>query len=137
MALSVLTMLLAIQGCAVEWTREHRLYCRIDEKLLVRDTLYFGLSIPGGGEVSEADWRHFESDHLTRAFPKGFTVLDARGAWRGTNGETIHEPARVVIVIHDDDAASQSAVDEIVRDYRVAFHQEAVLHERTAVCMSP
>jgi len=77
-AMSLLTMLLAVQGCAVDWTREHRLYCRMDERLLVRDTLYFGLSIPGGGEVSEADWRHFESDDLTRAFPKGFTVLDAR-----------------------------------------------------------
>lgn len=137
MALSALTMLLAIQGCAVEWTREHRLYCRMDERLLLRDTLYFGLSVPGGGEVGEADWQHFENDDLTRAFPKGFTVLDAHGAWRGTNGESVHEPARVVIVIDDDDATSRSAIDDVVRNYRAKFHQEAVLSERTAVCVSP
>jgi len=136
-AMSLLTMLLAVQGCAVDWTREHRLYCRMDERLLVRDTLYFGLSIPGGGEVSEADWRHFESDDLTRAFPKGFTVLDAHGAWRGANGDTVHELARVVIVVHEDDATSKSAVDNAVRNYQAAFHQEAVLHERAAVCVSP
>lgn len=137
MALSALTMLLAIQGCTVEWTREHRLYCRMDERLLLRDTLYFGLSVPGGGEVGEADWQHFENDDLTRAFPKGFTVLDAHGAWRGTNGESVHEPARVVIVIDDDDATSRSAIDDVVRNYRAKFHQEAVLSERTAVCVSP
>lgn len=133
---AVLAMLFAIQGCTVEWTREHRLYCRMDEELLVRDTLYFGLSIPGGGEVAEADWKRFENDVLTRAFPQGFTVLDAHGAWRGANGETVDEPSRVVIVIHADDATSRSATDDIVQRYRTTFRQEAVLHERAAVCVS-
>ncbi|HEV7491744.1 MAG TPA: DUF3574 domain-containing protein [Rhodanobacteraceae bacterium] len=133
---AALAMMATIQGCAVEWTREHRLYCSMDEQLLVRDTLYFGLSIPDGGEVAEADWKRFENDTISHLFPQGFTVLDAHGARRGTSGDAIHEPSRVVIVIHDDDAKSRSAVEEIVRDYRAAFRQEAVLRERAAVCVS-
>jgi hypothetical protein len=126
----------SIQGCAVEWMREHRLYCSMDEQLQIRDALYFGLSIPGGGEVTDADWKTFENDAIARAFPQGFTVLDAHGGWRGTNGETIHEPSRVVIVTHEDDAKSRSALEEVVQNYRAAFHQEAVLRERAAVCVS-
>jgi len=134
--LALLVATLALQGCAVEWTREHRLYCRMDEQTQIRDTLYFGLSIPGGGSVSEADWKRFETDVLSRSFPNGFTVLEARGTWHGADGATVSEPSRVVAIVHADDAASDSAIRGIVQTYRSTFHQEAVLRERGAVCAS-
>ena len=127
---------LAGSGCAVEWTREHKLYCRMDETLGVRETLYFGRSIPGGGKVEDAAWKRFEDDAIARAFPSGYTVLDARGSWRGADGATISEPSRVVAIVHADDAASDAAIREIVKRYRTEFHQEAVLRERAAICMS-
>jgi hypothetical protein len=129
-------VLLAGSGCAVEWTREHRLYCRMDETLGIRETLYFGRSIPGGGVVDDASWKRFEDDAIARAFPNGFTVLDARGSWRGADGAAISEPSRVIAIVHADDAASDAAVREIVKRYRTEFHQEAVLRERTAACTS-
>jgi hypothetical protein len=127
---------LAGSGCAVEWTREHRLYCRMDETLGIRETLYFGRSIPDGGTVDDASWKRFEDDVIAHAFPNGFTVLDAHGSWRGADGATISEPSRVVAIVHADDAASDAAIREIVKRYRTEFHQEAVLRERTAACTS-
>jgi uncharacterized protein DUF3574 len=126
----------ALQGCAVEWTREHRLYCRTQEQTLIRETLYFGLSIPDGGEVSDADWKRFETDVLGQAFPKGFTVLDSHGAWRGADGKTVTEPGRIVVVVHAEDDGSESAIRDAIGRYRSMFQQEAVLRERGVVCVS-
>lgn len=125
---------IALAGCSVEMLREHPLGCRSDERSLVRDTLYFGASIPGGGEVGAAAWSRFEDEVLTPAFPRGYSVLDAHGKWRGADGATIGEPSRIVVLVHGDDAASADAVRSIARRYQDAFHQEAVLRERTVVC---
>lgn len=124
-------------GCDVEWTRKHELYCRMDERLEIRDTLYFGLSIPGGGSVADAEWKAFADDAIGHAFQNGFTVLDAHGTWRGADGAAVSEPSRVVTIVHPDDGASDAAIRLIVQRYRTTFHQEAVLRERTSVCVSP
>jgi len=124
-------------GCGnVEWMQKHELYCRMDEKLEIRDTLYFGLSIPGGGNVADADWKAFADDAIGHAFPNGFTVADARGTWRGADGAAVSEPSRVVTIVHPDDAASDAAIRALVQRYRTTFHQEAVLRERTSACVS-
>ena len=136
-AMAALAIAVALSGCGVEWTRKHELYCRMDEPLRLRDTLYFGLSIPGGGSVGEADWKQFETDVIGHAFPDGFTVIDAHGTWRGADGATVSEPSRVVAIVHADDATSDAAVRGIVQRYRTTFRQEAVLRERAAVCVSP
>ncbi len=125
-------------GCGnVEWMQKHEIYCRMDEKLEIRDTLYFGLSIPGGGDVADADWNAFADDAIGHAFPSGFTVADARGRWRGADGEAVSEPSRVVTIVHPDDGASDAAIRAIVQRYRTTVRQEAVLRERTSVCVSP
>ena len=108
----------------------------MDEKLEIRDTLYLGLSIPGGGNVADADWKAFADDAIGRAFPDGFTILDAHGTWRGADGATVSEPSRVVTIVHPDDAASDAAIRAVVQRYRATFRQEAVLRERTSVCVS-
>jgi len=125
-----------LAACHAEWVREHPLGCRLDEHLLVRDTLYFGRSIPGGGEVDADAWRQFETDVLLRAFPRGYTVLDATGRWRGADGATIGEASRVVIIVHADDSASEATVRDVVARYRTTFRQESVLRERGAACAS-
>ena len=128
--------LAATAGCHADWVREHPLGCRLDERLLVRDTLYFGRSIAGGGEVDPQAWRRFEEDVLLRAFPRGYTVLDANGRWRGADGATLGETSRVVIIVHADDSASEAALRDVVVRYRATFRQESVLRERSAVCAS-
>lgn len=125
---------LALGGCQIELLREHPLGCRGDEQRLVRDTLYFGASIPGGGEVDAAAWQRFEREVLTPAFPQGFSVLDAHGQWRGADGAIAREATHIVVLTHPDDAPSAARVREIAQAYRAQFHQESVLRERSAVC---
>jgi hypothetical protein len=125
---------LFLGGCQIELLREHPLGCRSDEQRLVRDTLYFGASIPGGGEVDAAAWQRFEHEVLTPAFPQGFSVIDAHGNWRGADGATSGEASRIVVIVHADDAQSAASVRKLAQQYRDLFHQQSVLRERVAVC---
>jgi Protein of unknown function (DUF3574) len=109
--------------------------CAADERAMVREALYFGRNRPGG-TVSDAQWRAFMSDTIAPRFPDGFTVVDAEGQWRGSDGAIERELSQMVIVLHADDAASRAAVDAIVADYKRQFAQEAVLRERSPSCVS-
>jgi hypothetical protein len=124
----------ALAGCHVDWVRDHPLGCRADEQALTRDALYFGRSMPGGGEVDETAWQRFERDVLSQAFAHGYTVLDARGRWRDAAGAMIGEDSRVVVLVHTDDLASANAVRDVVARYKTMFRQESVLRERSVVC---
>jgi len=123
-----------LAGCGVELRREHPLACASDEQRLVRETLYFGAGIPGGGEVDDGAWSRFAADAITPAFPQGYTTIDAHGNWRGQDSATRAERSRIVVIVHTDDAPANAAVRELARRYREQFHQEAVLRERTAAC---
>ena len=133
-AATIAIIALVCGGCQLELVREHPLGCRSDEQSLVRDTLYFGATIPGGGEVGDADWRQFENDVLTPAFAQGYSVLEGNGHWRGADGKDTHERSRIVIITHADDSASAQAVRNIAQRYRERFRQESVLRERSTVC---
>ncbi|MEO8671950.1 MAG: DUF3574 domain-containing protein [Tahibacter sp.] len=122
-------------ACAVEWKREFALQCRLDEKIALRDALYFGRNIPGGGTVTDADWEHFRDESVASAFPDGFTELNAVGHWRNSAGVRVAEATRIVLVVHTDDGVSEQALDRIVTTYRERFRQESVLRERSRVCV--
>ena len=107
----------ANSGCAVEWEREHELYCRMEETLAIRETLYFGA-------VDGAAWQRFDSEAIAPAFPDASTTLDTSGR-------------RIVAIVHADDATSNAAVREIVKRFRIDFPQVSALREHTAVCASP
>ncbi|MBX3689146.1 DUF3574 domain-containing protein [Dokdonella sp.] len=119
-----------------EWVVRHPLGCRLDEQRLVRDTLYFGRAIPAGREVGDADWQVFEREVLAPALPSGYTVIDGRGHWRGSDGVLRAEASRIVIAVHADDAATQQRLRAVIADYRQRFAQESVLQERGAVCVT-
>ena len=125
---------LALAGCQVELLREHPLGCRSDEQALVRDTLYFGANVPGGGRVDDAAWQAFEHDTIGAEFPQGYTVLAASGHWRDAAGQDADEATRVVVVVHPDNADAANRVRRIAQAYRHRFKQESVLRERSAVC---
>lgn len=100
-----------------------------------RDTLYFGRSIPAGGQVSDAQWTRFLDATVTPAFPQGLTVIDALGQWRGASGNVARERSKLVVLLHRRDAKADTAIAGIVDAYRKAYGQEAVLQERQAVCV--
>jgi hypothetical protein len=108
----------ASSGCAVEWTREHELYCRMDETLAIRETLTFDRAA-----IDEPTWQRFESDAIATAFPNGYTLIDARDS-------------RVVTLVHPDDGASDAAAREIVKRFHAEFPQSRAFRERTTVCAS-
>jgi hypothetical protein len=99
----------------------------------VSDRLFFGRSIPGGGEVSDAQWNAFVTEVIMPRFPDGFTVWRGSGHWKGNDGASVSEDASVLEVVHARDAATNAKLAEIAQAYRQRFNQEAVMGVRTPV----
>lgn len=96
----------------------------------VQTTLYFGLSLPEGGAVSETQWQGFLADTVTPRFPDGLTVVSAIGQWRdpkAKSGQTISEQTKIVILVRADTSLEDRAVAEIKAIYLKRFHQISVL----------
>ena len=98
-----------------------------------RTTLYFGLS-EQGHKVSEAAWRNFLRKEVTPRFPEGLTVWQADGQWRRLDGSIGRERAKVLLLVHEQNAALSPAIAAIVESYKHTFHQESVLWETAPVC---
>ncbi len=86
--------------------------------------MFCGMSFQGG-EVSEGDWRRFCDEHVTTAFPDGYTSFDAIGYWKGSASTTARENSRVLLIVAP--AEAKEKVLSIARKYREQFHQENVL----------
>ena len=86
--------------------------------------VFCGMSFKDG-EVTEADWRRFCDEHVTTAFPDGYTSFEAIGCWKGSAAVTERENSRVLIIVAPADAKDK--VLSIAKQYRERFHQEAVL----------
>jgi hypothetical protein len=98
-----------------------------EEGEVVRTELYFGLSMPGGGVVSESQWEEFVDGYITTKFKKGLTVVDANGQWVGETGEVIKEGTKMVILVHSDSKDAEEAIGYIREKYKELFEQESVL----------
>ena len=86
--------------------------------------IFCGMSYKDG-EVTEADWRRFCDEHVTTAFPDGYTSMEAIGYWKGSATTTERENSRVLLIIAPVDAKDK--VLSIAKKYREIFNQEAVL----------
>lgn len=109
--------------------------CAAGETPALRSALYFGAEIPGGGSVDAAAWRAFLAEEASTRFPAGLTWFDGHGQWRSDAGPLVHEAARVLVLLHAPDRMTQQRVDALADAYKQRFAQEAVLFERSAVCM--
>lgn len=98
-----------------------------------RTTLYFGTT-HNQGVVSEEDWRVFLRDEVTPRFPNGLTFWTASGQWRRPNGSISQEPAKVLLLVHEESATGRAAVRAIIQRYKTVFRQESVLSETATVC---
>lgn len=123
---------LADVGCAHEFGP----ICDSTERSMTRETLYFGRNKPGGGTVSDDEWRGFLNDSITTRFPDGLTLVEARGQWRGATGRVEQEASMVVTIFHNGDAAPKRRILEITSEYMQRFQQEAVLREHSATCIA-
>ena len=123
-AAAALATLIFLAGCCPSQVKNPR--PTADVRRWVSDTLYFGMSRPGGG-VSEAEWKDFLAEVVTPRFPGGFTVWKAEGQWRDKAGKVGREPSRVLQVLHLDGPVDEKAVQEIREGYKKRFAQESVL----------
>ena len=92
-----------------------------------RDELYFGLSRPDGGMVSEADFAAFVDEVVTPRFPDGFTVVPVMGQFREHSGKIAREPSRVIVLLAPEDQLTSQKIDDIRAIYKQRFAQESVL----------
>lgn len=112
------------------------LNCRIGDQSLIRDTLYFGRNIPGGGKVTDEEWQAFVNEVVTSRFPDGLTIVEGRGQWKGANGQIEQERSAIVTLLHNGSEGQSQAIEEIQSLYKSRFRQEAVLRERIQSCAS-
>ncbi len=94
---------------------------------VLADRLFCGLSIPGGGEVTEAEWRAFVAEEVTPRFPDGLSIWRAEGQWRGADGVIVREPTLIIEIFHDHDVRIDRKIVEIAEAYKTRFRQESVL----------
>lgn len=104
----------------------------IQEGGWVQDTLFFGLSRPGG-QVSAAEWQDFVDHSVTPLFPDGLTSWPASGQWRGEGQSVQREDSRVLLIVHAPSAQADAALDSICAQYKRRFDQESVLRVRETV----
>lgn len=109
--------------------------CRTGEQPAIMESLYFGTAMPAG-RVSQAEWQQFLEDVITPRFPDGLTAWAAAGQWRNPSGELQREDSYVLHVVHPDDEGLETAVHEVIDEYKTRFDQESVLRVRTATCIS-
>jgi hypothetical protein len=109
--------------------------CRSGEQAAIMESLYFGTAMPAG-YVTQAQWQQFLANVITPRFPDGLTAWAAAGQWRNPSGELQKEDSYVLHVVHPEDRRFETAVREVIDEYKLRFDQEAVLRVRTATCIS-
>jgi methyltransferase (TIGR00027 family) len=82
-----------------------------------RTELLFGLSRRALPQISEAEWTEFVQSEIRPRFPDGYTVLVGTGHWRDPEGDH-DEPARLLLVVHPVEPATDLTLDGIRRAYR-------------------
>lgn len=111
--------------------------CASGDTAMRRSVLYFGAAIPNSSDtVDAAEWQAFLDREVTPRFPDGLTWFEARGQWRGHDGQVIGEASRVLILLHGDDAAATASVEAVRSAYTQTFAQEAVMVEREPSCVA-
>ena len=97
-----------------------------------RTDLFFGMSIPGGGEVSEQQWQQFNDSIVSPAFPEGYTELDASGKWLDTaTRKTISEKTKVLSFVGKKANTREQKLDSVIQFYIKRYQQQAVLRVDT------
>lgn len=93
-----------------------------------RTDLYFGRDIPGGGQVTEEQWKTFSDSVISYYFPEGYTEWNATGRWQDTENKSIvTEPTKVATFYGKAGKPRSAALDSISQRYLRRFSQQSVL----------
>ena len=97
--------------------------------------LFFGRSRAHGRTISHGQWRQFVHTALIPEFPNGFTVLSARGYWRGARRAGF-EASKVVVIVLPGRADDLARLEMVRSAYKRRFGQQSVLEWIDAGCAS-
>ena len=87
----------------------------------------FGRDVGRRLGVCEAAWKRFVSREITPRFPRGLTVIDASGQWRGgSSGAIVGEPSKIVEIVLPGNADDEARLDAIAGAYKRRFRQRSV-----------
>ena len=104
-----------------------------DSDPFVKTELYFGLSKPDGGRVTNEEWIDFLDASVSPAFKDGLTALDAEGRFLDKDGKIRSERSKLLILVHPQTPEKTKAIDALVAQYKTRFKQESVLRTVTPV----
>lgn len=105
-------------------------------KALARTELFFGLARPDGQMISADEFQQFVDREVTPRFPEGLTLLGGDGQFRGADGVTIRESAKVLILLYPHHGDNSRNIEAIRTAYVKAFAQESVLRVDGSSCVS-
>jgi hypothetical protein len=130
-----LCTLAMLQGCATPAQAPRIEQACAAGSMMVETSLFFGLRISGGGEVSEREWQRYVASTLVPSFPEGFTIVRTNGHWRDPeSGRAVSEPGRMVIRLHDGSDRAKSAVSTVIATYVRQFRQQSVMRTDKPAC---
>ena len=99
---------------------------------------YFGRSVSGRPEVSDAEWAAFLGEVVTPAFPAGLTALDAIGQWRGGDGIVLRERSKLLVLVlpGQDAQVARARIMPVEQAWKQRFQQQSVLTTYRAACVA-
>jgi hypothetical protein len=90
--------------------------------------LYFGLSKPDGGNITNEEFAAFADTVISTVFPEGFSIINLNGKWFDPEKQqTISEESRLVIRLSKMNDDVSANIDTIRAKYKRYFNQQAVL----------
>jgi len=135
--LSAVLLVLALAGCDTRpLSAVAPPSCRPPLVAATMIELYFGRAMPGGREVSDAQWAAFLAQSISPRFPDGLTVIDGQGQSGDGSGRIVPERTKLVQLGVRDGAAAASKVDAVIADYKQRFQQIGVFRVERPVCAS-
>ena len=123
--------ILALGACAAAAPVE----CRPGEQSAVAESLYFGCAEPGVVVTTEK-WHEFLDQKITPHFPQGLTSWEAHGRWRDKAGLIKREDSHVLHLVYPETEKNESAINQIIADYKTQFEEDSVLRVRSKACVS-
>lgn len=130
--ISLLVSILVLAGC----TTFEGVGCPAGFNRSLNSEMFFGRNSAGVEIVSDADWQRSLDEEVAPRFPGGFTVVDARGQWRGDGGTIERERAKIIRLVLKLSDNESSRVGAIRSAYKTRFHQESVLLTSSPTCAS-
>jgi hypothetical protein len=129
--LAFAVVIATLAGCALEAPEPGRGCPVAGQARMTMLKMYFGR-----GGVDEAAWAAFRDRVIAGAFPDGFTITDATGAWRpGPDAATVQERASVLEAAVPRGGPDMAAkASQVAEAYKTQFAQLSVGVVTWTVC---